>query len=210
MTQVKICGLTRREDVELACSLGAAYLGFNFAAVSTRRISIEASRELCREVSPGVVKVGVFVAESPAEIREAIEAAGLDLVQIHRPLQERDLELPRPVIALGRAGNGSPVIPADSLLARCRLLLFDAGSPERPGGTGSPFDWSALEGRRWPVPVLLAGGLTPENVGEAIGRVRPAAVDVASGVESSAGIKDESRLRRFFEAVRRADREPGR
>lgn len=205
MTDVKICGLTRPQDVELACDLGAAYLGFNFAAESPRRVSPAAARELARAGKPAAARVGVFVAESQALIREAIEAAGLDLVQIHRPLRETDLDLPCPVLAVARLERGSAAAPEERLLARCRLLLFDAEVPGRPGGTGETLDWNALAGRRWGVPVMLAGGLDPENVAEAIGRVRPAAVDVASGVESSPGIKDPKKMRRFFEAVRRAD-----
>jgi len=205
MTEVKICGLTRPRDVELACALGAAYLGFNFAAASPRRVSPSAARVLAAAARPAAVKVGVFVEETEAQIREAIEAAGLDLVQIHRPLREADLELPRPVLAVARLRNGSAAIPEERLLARCRFVLFDAALPGRPGGTGTTLDWNALSGRRWPVPWMLAGGLDPENVAAAIARARPDAVDVASGVESSPGVKDEDRMRRFFEAVRSAD-----
>lgn len=205
MTEVKICGLTRPEDVGLACALGAAYVGFNFARGSPRRITTDAASLLSREVPPDVSKVGVFVGESGEEIREAIEAAALDLVQIHRPLRQEDRALPRPVIAVSRVEKGRAAAPSDGLLAACRMLLFDTGGIDRPGGTGVPFDWSALEEKRWPLPVMLAGGLTPGNVGEAIARVRPAAVDVASGVESAPGIKDEAKMRLFFEAVRRTD-----
>ena len=205
MIDVKICGLTRPQDVEMACALGAAYLGFNFAAVSPRRVSLPAARRLAAAAGPGAAKVGVFVEESQAQIREAIEAAGLDLVQIHRPLREIDLELPRPVLAVARLRNGSAALPEETLLARCRFVLFDASLPDRPGGTGTTLDWNALAGRRWPVPLMLAGGLDAENVAAAIARVRPAAVDVSSGVESSPGVKDEEKMRLFVEAVRRAD-----
>jgi phosphoribosylanthranilate isomerase len=85
------------------------------------------------------------------------------------------------------------------------MLLLDTAGRDRPGGTGKAFDWDLIADRSWPLPLILAGGLTPENVSEAIARVRPSAVDVASGVESSPGIKDEVRMRRFFEAVRQAD-----
>ncbi|HKF43087.1 MAG TPA: phosphoribosylanthranilate isomerase [Thermoanaerobaculia bacterium] len=204
-TRVKICGLTRPRDVELACELGAAWLGFNFAAVSPRRVTVEAARELASLARPGTVRVGVFVEESRDRILEAIEGARLDAVQIHRPLRESDLDLPRPVLAVARMRNGSPALPPADLLCRCRLVLLDAEAPGQPGGTGRTLDWEDLSGRSWPIPLMLAGGLTPENVEAAIGRARPAAVDVASGVESSPGVKDEDRMRRFFEAVRRAD-----
>lgn len=204
MTQVKICGLTRPQDVELACALGAAYVGLNFAAGSPRRVSVEAARALVASVPSGVARVGVFVGETSEQIRQAIEAASLDLIQIHRALREEDLRLPRPVIAVARVEDDAAP-PPEELLPQCRALLFDAPAGDLAGGTGRPFDWSALDGKRWPVPVILAGGLTAENVGAGIARVRPAAVDVASGVESAPGVKDPGKLRRFFEAVREAD-----
>ncbi|HYR46184.1 MAG TPA: phosphoribosylanthranilate isomerase, partial [Thermoanaerobaculia bacterium] len=173
-------------------------------AVSPRRVTVEAARTLVARVPSGVARVGVFVDETSEQIREAIEAASLDLIQIHRALREKDLRLPRPVIAVARVEDDAPPAP-DGLLPRCRALLFDAAAGDLAGGTGRPFDWSALDGKRWPVPVILAGGLTAENVGAGIARVRPAAVDVASGVESAPGVKDPRKLRRFFEAVRMAD-----
>jgi phosphoribosylanthranilate isomerase len=206
MTQVKICGLTRPGDVDLACVLGASYVGFNFAAASSRRVTLGAARDLAGAARPGVVRVGVFVHESVEEIRAAIAAARLDLVQIHRPLSAEDLsQSPLPVIAVvGVSQDGADAAPPE-VLARCRSVLCDTALPGRSGGTGTVFDWRLLAGRTWPVPVILAGGLDPDNVGEAIARVHPSAVDVASGVESSPGIKDENKMRLFFEAVRRAD-----
>jgi phosphoribosylanthranilate isomerase len=205
VTEIKVCGLTRKRDVELASELGAAFLGFNFSAVSPRRVTVGAAKTLARAAGKGTAKVGVFVEESRREIEEAIVAAGLDLVQIHRPLRREDLDLPVPVLAVARLRGGCPELPESSLLARCRMVLLDSALPGRPGGTGAPLDWNALSGRSWPVPLMLAGGLNPENVGDAIGRVRPAAVDVASGIESSPGVKDERRMKAFVAAVRRAD-----
>lgn len=206
MTDVKICGLTRPEDVDLACKLGAAYVGFNFAAASVRRVSLETARRLADATAPGVVRVGVFVEESDAAIVAAVEAARLDLLQVHRPLSGADLQrLPRPVIAVAWVSGQAAQLPAEGVLAHCRSLLLDTALPDRRGGTGVAFDWSAFEGRRWPIPVFLAGGLNAGNVGVAIARLRPSAVDVASGVEESPGIKDEERMKEFFEAVRRAD-----
>ncbi len=206
MTGIKICGLTRESDVDLACALGAAYVGFNFSTLSPRRVTIDRARELARATRPEAARVGVFVRESAAEIGAAAEAAGLDLVQIHRPLSAQDLHRsPVPVIAVMGVSPEGAEAPPPELLARCRSVLCDTSRPGLPGGTGTIFDWDCLAGQTWPVPLILAGGLTPENVAEAIARVRPSAVDVASGVESSPGIKDENRMRRFFEAVRRAD-----
>lgn len=206
MTDVKICGLTRTEDVELACALGARYLGFNFARGSPRRVSVEAAADLAAAASPGIVRVGVFVDETAEEIRRAARAASLDLVQIHRTLCGGDLaSTPRPVVAVSRVGVAGEEPPSDALLALCRAVLFDTASDGLSGGTGRAFDWEIVARRAWPVPVFLAGGLRAGNVGAAIAQVRPAAVDVASGVESAPGIKDRVRLARFFEAVREAD-----
>lgn len=206
MTAVKICGLTRRQDVALACAIGASAVGFNFAAESPRRVTPAVARELSRAAAPGMLRVGVFVSERLREIREAIEAAKLDLVQLHRPLLREDLDaLSVPVIAVVRVGPAGPDLPPADLLGRCRALLFDTLSAGRPGGTGESFDWRAIAGRQFALPILLAGGLDPDNVAQAVRRVRPWAVDVASGVETAPGVKDPEKLRRFFEAVRRAD-----
>lgn len=206
MTDVKICGLTRAGDVEVACALGARYLGFNFAKQSLRRVTPKHAAALVRAAAPGILRVGVFVDESEDEIRRAVDTASLDLVQLHRPLAEQDLaSAARPIVAVAHVGTGSPVAPPDSLLMRCRALLFDSAHGSAPGGTGTTFDWTAVAARPWPVPVFLAGGLTSDNVGRAIACGKPAAVDVASGVESAPGVKDAERLARFFDAVREAD-----
>jgi len=206
MTAVKICGLTRPQDVSLACSLGAAALGFNFALESPRRVTPEAARRLSDAASPGVLRVGVFVSEDADVIRQAVEAVRLDLIQIHRPLRAEDLDRPPvPVVAVARVGQGGTEVPEESLLSRCRALLFDTVGPERAGGTGRIFDWAFISGRDFGLPIVVAGGLTPENVAVAVARLRPWAVDVASGVESEPGVKDPEAMRRFFDAVRRAD-----
>jgi len=206
VTEIKICGLTRVEDVGLACELGAAYVGFNFSAISKRRVALPDGRKLSDAAAPGVARVGVFVGESYETIVEACQAARLDLVQLHRELVPEDLErVPLPLIAVVRMGEGGPGEPSGDVLRSCRAILFDAALPGSPGGTGTVFDWSLLEGRQFPLPCFLAGGLTPENVGDAVARVRPAGVDVASGVESAPGVKDPGRMAAFFDAVRRAD-----
>jgi len=205
VTDVKVCGLTREEDVLAACALGAAYVGFNFSDLSPRQVTPEKARRLAASVRRGVRRVGVFVGESYPAIREAIAAASLDLVQLHRLLSEEDLErVPRPVLAVAHAGREEE-IPPGAVLDRCAGILFDTSVAGVTGGTGVPFDWTLLEGRRWPVPLFVSGGLRPENVGESIRRTRPDVVDVASGVESAPGVKDRGRMLRFFEAVRRAD-----
>jgi phosphoribosylanthranilate isomerase len=205
VTRVKICGLTRAADVDAACRLGAAWVGFNFAASSPRRVTPERARPLAAAVSGDVRRVGVFLDEGYAEIEDAIGAASLDVVQLHRTLRAEDLAwIPRPVLAVAHAGREEE-IPPGTLLDRCAGILFDTDVAGLAGGTGVPFDWYLVGGRTWPVPLFVSGGLTSENVADSILRTRPSAVDVASGVESSPGVKDPDRMRRFFDAVRRAD-----
>jgi phosphoribosylanthranilate isomerase len=195
MTRVKICGLTRPDDVAMACALGAAYVGFNFAESSPRRVSPEATRALADATAPGVRRVGVFRAEGPDAIARAVAAARLDLVQLHRPLAREDFDrFGVPVVG---------VLPvASDLLARCHAVLADASE-----GSGKRVDADALRSARFPVPLFVAGGLDAESVGAVIRALRPAAVDVASGGESAPGIKDRERLERLFAAVREADEE---
>jgi phosphoribosylanthranilate isomerase len=201
MTAVKICGLTRAEDVAAACALGAAYVGFNFTAASPRRITAEAAREIAAAAPAGVLRVGVFAAEDAATIARAIAAAGLHLVQLHRRLTEEEVAAsPVPIIAVARQTGEDFAVPRHDLLVRCHAVLFDPSE-----GTGRSLDPARVEEASWPVPVLVAGGLDAENVGAVIRRLRPAGVDVASGVESAPGIKDHTRLERFFAAVKAAD-----
>ena len=201
MTSVKICGLTRSEDVALACELGAEILGFNFVASSPRRLTVEQAREISSEVPVGVLRAGVFATEPREEVDRAVLDVALRITQLHRPIRDEDLDgvdvVPAVLLEAGRAG-----LPPAPILARCRAVLWDSSA-----GRGRTPDWAALERvGPLPVPVFVAGGLDPENVGEVIRRLRPDGVDVASGVESAPGIKDRSKLERFFEAVRRADR----
>ncbi len=203
MTDVKICGLTRSEDVALACALGAKYVGFNFAAGSPRRVPSEAVRDLAAVAAPGVLRVGVFRDEDEAAVARAVDLGRLDIVQLHRRLTEDDLlRSPVPVIAVSRGPGPLDGAPPADLLRRCYAVLLDSSE-----GAGVPIDPSRVERRTWPVPLFVAGGIDGESVGAVIRRLRPAAVDVASGVESAPGIKDRARLERFFEAVREADRD---
>jgi phosphoribosylanthranilate isomerase len=205
VTAVKICGLTRAEDVAAACALGAVYVGFNFSAASPRRVTPETARGLAAAAAPGVLKVGVFTDESAEAVARAVAAGSLDLVQLHRRLTEEDVEAaPAPVIAVARFSGGNFAVPRHEILVRCHALLFDPSE-----GAGEPIDPARVEEASWPVPALVAGGLTPETVGAVIRRLRPAGVDVASGVESAPGIKDRGKLERFFAAVREADAQAG-
>jgi len=209
-TRVKICGITRLEDAEHAVELGAAALGFNLYPRSPRYITPAAVRMIVRELPPFVTAIGVFADETDAE-RVALIAreAGANAVQLHAP----GFPLPAPQ---GGPLDGFSVIRAVSVregfrpeqlaLLKASAFLLDTFDPNLLGGTGKTFDWSvAREAKRYG-PVILAGGLTPENVARAIREVRPYAVDVASGVESAPGVKDAAKLRAFFAAVAEADR----
>ena len=203
MTEVKICGLTRSEDVVAACELGASILGFNFVASSPRRLTIGRAREISAAAPATVLHAGVFATESRDEVARAVREVALQLVQLHRPVLQDDLEglgadiVPAVPVEAGREG-----LPPAEILARCRAVLWDSSV-----GRGHTPDWSALERvGALPVPTFVAGGLDPMNVGEVIRRLRPQGVDVASGVESAPGIKDRRKLELFFEAVREADR----
>jgi len=200
LTAIKICGLTRASDVALCRELGADYLGFNFSAKSPRRVDPGRLSEL-RAAAGGTPRVGIFVDEPEDVVAAAIEAMELDLVQLHREIVSRDLDLPRPVIAVSKVRGGAARLPDPAILERCRAILFDTADAERAGGTGTAFDWTVLENRTLPVPMGIAGGLTADNVARAIAALHPDFVDVASGVESSPGVKDPEKMRAFVEAV---------
>jgi phosphoribosylanthranilate isomerase len=202
---VKICGLTRAFDVALAASLGAEYLGFNFSEGSPRRVSTETAPALADAAGKSARRVGVFVNETAVEVRSAIAAARLELLQFHRELRVTDFDFGLPVIGVCRVGPDGSRLPEAALLERCAALLFDSFDPASNGGTGRVFAWDAAVLQRFPIPIWVAGGLSAENVAAAIEALRPEAVDVASGVESRPGEKDAGRMTRFFEAVRRAE-----
>jgi phosphoribosylanthranilate isomerase len=207
-TRVKICGVTRLEDARLAVELGASALGFNFYRPSPRSVSPAAAAAIIRTLPPFVVAVGVFADEADAEHVAAVaREARVAAVQLHGPrLLAVDGKLREyPVIRAVAVRDGFKLEELTGLAASAFLL--DAFDPQLIGGTGKTIDWAlAREAKRFG-PVILAGGLTPENVGQAIREVRPFAVDVASGVESAPGKKDAAKLRAFFAAVEEANRE---
>ena len=192
MTKVKICGLSTKEAVETAVSAGADYIGFVFAP-SKRQVTLDQAAELSKLIPSDVKKVGVFVSPSRAELLEAIEKVGLDLVQVHSQVAD-DLfdDLPCASIqAVQVDGNGHvPNSQAD-------YLLFDAPV----AGSGRTFDWGQLDTTDLSQPFFIAGGLNEDNVEEAIQHFTPFAVDVSSGVESN-GQKDHEKIRRFIERVK--------
>ncbi|MBL9081432.1 MAG: phosphoribosylanthranilate isomerase [Planctomycetales bacterium] len=215
MFQVKICGVKTAADAIAAAEAGADAVGLNFYARSSRYVEPAAAAEICRVLGDRVCKVGVFVNSSAADVADIARAAGLDLIQLHGdepPAVLRGLE-PWPVMKAFRVGPEglAPVRTwfdeAMHLGLMPQRVLLDAFQPGEYGGTGRTADWSAASAyARNPAlpPLVLAGGLTADNVAAAIEQVRPVAVDTAGGVESSPGVKDHGRMREFIAAAKAA------
>lgn len=215
MIWVKICATTNLADAQASVAAGADALGFIFAP-SPRRIEIDQAAEIISSLRNEIEAVGVFVNESPAQVAEVAQRAGLSGVQLHgdEPADQmqpyRQALGQRKIIKALQAREllESPDILDGYLRARQSIdaILIDAGSPVQRGGTGQTFDWSAAESIvarvRAQMPVIIAGGLNPGNVGEAIRRFAPWGLDVVSGVERETGRKDEGKLRNFVGAVR--------
>jgi phosphoribosylanthranilate isomerase len=202
--RVKICGITRIEDLRAACDAGADALGFVFYDKSPRHVSIETAAALVRAVPPFVQTVGLFVDAGPARIESVLAAVPLDLLQFHGDESPAACaRYGRPWIKAIRVTPGMDLLECAVDFGAARGLLLDAFVPGVPGGTGERFDWSLIPAGL-PLPVVLSGGLTPDNVAEAVRRVRPWAVDVSSGVEASKGIKDAHKLARFVANAKEA------
>ena len=204
MTRVKVCGITRLEDAELAISHGAWALGFILWPPSKRHVNPGVAAGITRQVRRKVETVGVFVNQPLDEIAGAVDVLGLSHVQLHGD------EGPSFCSAVAQR-TGAKVIKAlrighaadirDSERFHTDFHLLDTAKAGAYGGTGQTWDWGLIAQRRSKVPMLLSGGLTSENVAEAIAAVKPWGVDVASGVEASPGIKDPAKLEAFFNAV---------
>ena len=192
MTKVKICGLSTKEAVKTAVSAGADYIGFVFAP-SKRQVTVEQAIELAKFIPSHIQKVGVFVSPSRADLLEAIEKVGLDLVQVHGQVVDKLFEnLPCGSIQAVQIGEGEHVPNSQA-----DYLLFDAPV----AGSGQIFDWGRLDTTELAQPFFIAGGLNEDNVEEAIQHFTPYAVDVSSGVETN-GQKDHEKIRRFIERVK--------
>ncbi|NIE73770.1 phosphoribosylanthranilate isomerase [Pantoea sp. Tr-811] len=200
----KICGITRIEDALAAAEAGADAIGFVFYAKSPRAVDVRQARAIIAELPPFVTTVGLFVNASRCELNEILEVVPLDLLQFHGDETPADCEgYHRPWIKALR------VRPGDDLEAACQHyrgasgILLDTYVAGVPGGTGEAFDW-ALVPARLSKPVILAGGLSAANVGQAIAQVKPYAVDVSGGVEQAKGIKDAAKIEAFMRAVKQA------
>lgn len=203
---VKICGITRREDAEAAVAEGANALGFIFWPDSPRFIAPSLVREIVAVLPPSVAAVGVFVNQPASYVNRVASLAGLSAVQLHGDEDEgAAAEMTLPVIKAVSVRDGA--FPDRQWPERV-MLLIDADDPIRRGGTGMTANWVEAEALARRRRVLLAGGLGPDNVAEAIKRVRPFGIDVSSGVEQSPGIKDRRLLAALFEAIRRGENGP--
>jgi phosphoribosylanthranilate isomerase len=197
---MKFCGITRVEDAWAAADLGAAAIGFVFAPASPRAITPEAARTIAATLPPFLQRVGVFVDLPPGEVRRIAEHVGLDLVQLHGTETTADAAAAWPRVIKALARGREPMAEAAAWPASVTLLI-DAAAGDAPGGTGRLADWPAAAAVARQRRVVLAGGLTAENVGEGIAIVRPYAVDVSSGIETRPGEKSVARMRAFARAV---------
>jgi phosphoribosylanthranilate isomerase len=233
MTWVKICGMTNLEDALVAVEAGADAVGFVFYERSPRKITVEAAREIVGKLPERVEKVGVFVGESLVSAEEVGASVGLDALQVYTTSGPRILDVLENVGAWppNRRTTGQTkvylALPISKIIVeqvekqgltiemwdregKFVALLLDSGSGQKPGGTGVPFDWNqaaeTVAGLTLRHKVVIAGGLTAQNVGEAIGILKPWGVDVVSGVEARPGKKDPQKVREFVCAVREIDR----
>ena len=198
----KICGITRIEDALAAVEAGAVAIGRGFYAKSPRAVTVQQARAIMAAVPPFVTTVGLFVNASRCELGEILDAVPLDLLQFHGDEAADFCESwHRPYIKALRVKAGDDIAAACNAYPSASGVLLDAYVEGVPGGTGEAFDWSLIP-PGLSKPIILAGGLTPANVAEAIARVRPYAVDVSGGVEQGKGIKDHARIRAFMQAVR--------
>jgi phosphoribosylanthranilate isomerase len=203
---VKICGITSPEDGRAAAEAGAAAIGLVFWSRSPRAVDLPTARRITAGLPPFVLRVGVFVDEQPDVIARISDSVGLDLVQLHGNESPETLAaLPRRALKAVRVGSDFRPEQALRYSGHAAGLLLDSGDADLPGGTGGVFDWAVVDGLRDRLGfVVLAGGLTPDNVGLAIRTIRPDAVDVSSGVEAAPGRKDPAKMGAFVAAVRSA------
>jgi phosphoribosylanthranilate isomerase len=204
-TRVKICGITRIEDALAAARAGADAIGLVFYPQSPRAVTIDMAQAICAALPPFVSTVGLFVDADPAAVKAMLQRVPLDLLQFHgteTPAYCAAFE--RPFLKALRMRDAIDVEAVRAQYSAARALLLDTYRPGVPGGTGAAFDWQRVP-RTLATQIVLAGGLTPDNVGAAIAQARPFAVDVSGGVESAPGIKSAERIQAFIAAVSRAD-----
>nr|WP_244888320.1 phosphoribosylanthranilate isomerase [Nereida ignava] len=209
MIRTKFCGLSRPEDVTAAADAGAAYVGFVFFPKSPRNVSIEQAAALAVTVPVGIAKVALVVNASDAELDAIVEAVPLDMLQLHgaesvERVREVRTRYGLPVMKAVGVADADDLPALDAYAMAADQLLIDAKPPKNadlPGGNGLSFDWRLIAGKSWPVPWMLAGGLTPDNAAEAVAMTGARQLDVSSGVEASVGVKDSELMTAFAEAA---------
>lgn len=200
--RVKICGITRVEDALAAAAAGADAIGLVFYAKSPRAVDIEQAREILAALPPFVTSVGLFVDAERSELERILASVPLDLLQFHGDESVQQCEaFGRPYIKALRVKAGDDIAAQVACYPSAQGILLDAYVEGVPGGTGEAFDWSLIP-QALSKPLILAGGLRPDNVAEAVSRVRPYAVDVSGGVEASKGVKDVEKVGAFIRAAR--------
>lgn len=201
-TRVKICGITRVEDAVSAAQAGADAIGLVFYAQSPRCVSIEQAQQIVAAIPPFVSVVGLFVNAAQTEIESVLSKVRLDIVQFHGDESAHDCEqIKMPYYKAIRVKADTNLLQYEVEFSGAKALLLDAHSDVAFGGTGQTFDWNLIS-KSLTKPVILAGGLSAENVAEAIKQVKPYAVDVSGGVEISKGIKDVAKIAAFMQAVK--------
>ncbi|WP_396589395.1 phosphoribosylanthranilate isomerase [Bermanella sp. R86510] len=205
-TRVKICGITRSEDAQAAIAAGADALGFVFYEPSPRAVSIEQAAQVAKDVPAFVTNVALFVNPTEAQVRTVLEQVRIDLIQFHGD-EDNDFcrQFNRPFIKAQRVRQTSDVVASCLRFPDALAILLDSYKPGVPGGTGESFNWDLIP-ETAEKPIILAGGLTSENVAQAIEQVAPFAVDVSGGVEMEKGIKDAQKIQAFLREVYRVNR----
>jgi phosphoribosylanthranilate isomerase len=204
-TRVKVCGITRIEDGLAAASFGADAIGFVFYAPSPRYVAPAQAREIAAAIAPFVSTVGLFVDADVATVSNVLQTIRLDYLQFHGDESpEYCAQFGVPFLKAIRVKPGVDLLQYAAEFHAAKAILLDAFVEGTHGGTGQRFDWQLIP-RNLPLPVILSGGLAPENVMDAIRRVMPWAVDVSSGVEIAKGVKDAGKIQQFMRGVRNAD-----
>jgi phosphoribosylanthranilate isomerase len=204
-TRVKICGIREPAHARIAAEAGADAIGFVFYGPSPRYVEARHAKTVADVLPPYIAKVGLFVNEPAESIAAVLKEIDLDLLQFQGDEPpEFCARFGKPFVRAVRMEPGVDLLEYADRFSAARALLLDAHVPGLPGGTGRTFDWAAIPGD-FPLPLILSGGLDAANVGEAVRAVRPWAVDVSSGVESSRGVKDPGKIVEFIRSVRRED-----
>ena len=204
MVRTKICGITDITHAFIAAEAGASAIGLVFYEKSPRHVSIPLAKEICQSLPPFISTVGLFVNADIDVVNRVIVETGIDLLQFHGEETPQYCEnFSKPYLKAIRVKPGIDLVQYAAVYKNAKGLLLDAFFPDKPGGTGMTFDWNLIP-QNLSLPVVLSGGLSPDNVADAIRKVKPWAVDVSSGVEESPGKKDASKIREFIKGVHNA------